>query len=194
MMKGSVLQMRRLARRIGPLCLGLLVLAGVIAGCEYGQDSFTQDKCPEATDSTSWSQVLSLINQARGQAHNCGGQFYPVAPAVTWNDLLTEAAHRHSSDMATRDFFDHPGSDGTNVADRVTATGYKWGLVAENLLVGTDDPMVVIQEWVDSPGHCKNLMNAEFTEIGLSAVQGNYGGRQTSYWTLVLAKPNCVSQ
>ncbi len=130
-------------------------------------------------------RLLQLVNAARAQGHDCGseGLFEPAAP-LTWNDLLAAAAQRHSNDMAQRDFFSHTGSDGTDVADRVTASGYDWWTVGENIAGGYDRVEAVNAAWLASPGHCASIMNPNFEEFG-SAIAENPDSDYRIYWTQV---------
>jgi hypothetical protein len=68
------------------------------------------------------SALLSGVNAARARGQDCGSEgSFPATTPVTWDNLLAQAAQRHSDDMATNNFFSHTGSDGTNVAARATA-------------------------------------------------------------------------
>jgi uncharacterized protein YkwD len=111
--------------------------------------------------------------------------FAPVDPLV-WNTLTEQAAQRHSDDMANNDFFSHTGSDGTTVGDRLTATGYVWRTVGENIAAGFFSAESVVQGWLDSDGHCANIMNANFREMAIAKTERS-GTQFTVYWTQVLA-------
>ncbi|TWO65028.1 CAP domain-containing protein [Caenimonas sedimenti] len=131
--------------------------------------------------------ILQQVNAVRARGSNCGGQVYGAARAVAWNDQLVSAASGHSRDMADRNYFDHRSLSGTEPAHRVDAVGYKWRGVAENIAAGQFDAHSVMRGWLNSPGHCSNIMDPKFTEIGVAcaARAGTvYGG----YWTMVLAR------
>ncbi len=89
--------------------------------------------------------------------------------------------------MARHDCFSHSGRDGSRVSDRVTAQGYAWEAVGENIGGGDTSADAVITGWLASPGHCRNIMSPAFAEVALACVQrpGTQWGR---YWTLVLAR------
>jgi uncharacterized protein YkwD len=132
-------------------------------------------------------QLLDLVNNARAQGQDCGIMgVFPPAAAVVWNTQAEQAAQRHSDDMANNDFFDHTGSDGTTVGDRLTATGYQWQTVGENIAAGFFSAEAVVQAWIDSDGHCANLMNANFRDMGIAKTERS-GTGFTVYWTQVLA-------
>ncbi|MFN0217253.1 MAG: CAP domain-containing protein [Hyphomicrobium sp.] len=101
---------------------------------------------------------------------------------------LTEAAKAHSRDLAKWDRISHYGSDGSNPWDRVKRTGYKARLAAENVGTGQIDFNEVMRGWKDSPGHNKNLLMADATNMGVALVQ-DPKTEFKSFWTLVLGSP-----
>jgi uncharacterized protein YkwD len=134
-------------------------------------------------------QVLNAVNAARAQPRKCGAQDFGPAPPLTWNDNLALAAQTHSNDMATLRYFSHQGKDGRAVADRASHAGYRWRLVGENIAVGQDSTDEVVAGWLNSPGHCVNIMNPNFTQMGSAfAISGNPASGRV-YWTQVLATP-----
>ena len=137
----------------------------------------------------SGQQVLAAVNIARARARRCGAQPYDAAAPLTWNDLLAQAALAHSSDMAAQRYFNHQGKDGRAVSDRTNQTGYRWRMVGENIAAGQDSAEEVVAGWLDSPGHCGNIMNPKFTQMGSAfAISGNPASGRV-YWTQVLATP-----
>ena len=165
--------------------LALLFIAVMFTACDSVTAVEMDDKDDnEVVLNATEQQMLSLINGARSIARSCGTTQHPAAPPVTWNPLLTEAATAHSQDMVANDFFSHTGSDSSSVGDRVTVTGYFWKTVGENLYAGLNDAERAVQAWIDSPGHCRNLMDPDFEEVGMDVVVGintTYG----AYWTQV---------
>ena len=136
------------------------------------------------------ASVLARINQVRASGANCGaeGMFGAAAP-VTWNDKLTVAAEGHSQDMAAKNYFSHTSADGRTLADRVDATGYAWSGLGENIAAGYPGVNAVMDGWIASPGHCANLMNTGFAEVGVVCVPGTAGDTYSTYWTMDLGKP-----
>lgn len=104
------------------------------------------------------------------------------------NAELTEAAKGHSRDLSKWDRISHYGSDGSNPWDRVKRTGYKARLAAENVGTGQVDFQEVMRGWKASPGHNKNLLLPDASEMGLALVQ-DPKTEFKSFWTLVLAAP-----
>jgi uncharacterized protein YkwD len=99
----------------------------------------------------------------------------PPVATVTWNDNLAKAAYSHSSDMSSKKYFDHTSPTGSTAGTRITAAGYPWKTYGENIAMGYADEQAVMNGWLSSEGHCLNIMNAAFKEMG--------AGREGNYWT-----------
>jgi uncharacterized protein YkwD len=127
-------------------------------------------------------EVLDLVNQARAQGGNCGsqGNFPPSGP-LTWHPALTCAARVHSKDMNDNNYFDHTNLQGNGPGWRLGQAGYNGGGWGENIAAGYGDPVSVVQGWLDSDGHCANMLNPGFSLIGIGYVFGN--GEWGHYWT-----------
>ena len=135
------------------------------------------------------ASALAVINQRRAAGATCGsrGSFASAAP-LRWNPLLAQASAAHSTDMAAMDYFSHTSLDGRSMSDRVNATGYAWASLGENIAAGYPDIDSVIDGWMRSDGHCANLMNPGFDELGLACAPGAAGSRFPQYWTQNLAR------
>ncbi|QOY95125.1 CAP domain-containing protein [Massilia sp. UMI-21] len=133
--------------------------------------------------------VLAGVNAARASARNCGSQQFAAAPPLSWNPQLGEAALAHSRDMAARRYFSHRARDGSQPADRATRAGYAWQRVGENIAFGQSTPDEAVAGWLDSPGHCANIMHPGFTEMG--AAYGVAAEKRSGivYWTQVFGRP-----
>lgn len=127
--------------------------------------------------------VLVLVNQHRAAGANCGsaGSFAATTP-LTMNPNLRCAARAHSTDMNVRDFFSHTNPDGQGPGWRITQSGYSFSWWGENIAWGYPTPESVVLGWMNSPGHCANIMNSNFTEIGVGYYQDNY-------WTQAFGRP-----
>jgi uncharacterized protein YkwD len=124
-------------------------------------------------------QVFDLVNQERASA-GC--------PAVTIDTSLMMTSSNHSEDMATNNFFDHTGSDGSSVAQRATAAGYAWSRVGENIAAGHSSPSEVMDGWMNSPGHRANILNCEYRNVGIGYVYKS-GSTYGHYWTQDFGAP-----
>lgn len=144
--------------------------------------------CQQTTSTPQFRrEFLEDINNMRQKGCNCGGTYTPPAQPLTWNDQLEIAAIGHARDMANKNYFSHTSKNGRNMQDRIilngyTYKGYKSFSVGENIAQGQESIAEVMKGWFKSEGHCKNLMNPGFKEIG-AAVYNNYwvqdfGGRE----------------
>jgi uncharacterized protein YkwD len=135
-----------------------------------------------------WKQleadILAQVNQVRAQGANCGaqGNFGPAGP-LTMDPALRCAARMHSKDMNDRDFFDHTNPDGEPPWDRMGKAGYgNYSNAGENIAGGSPDAAGTMDQWMNSDGHCANIMNPDFEHIGV----GYYPGGQWGHlWTQV---------
>lgn len=145
-----------------------------------------------APDLGDWQQVgrdiLQRVNQVRAKPRTCGGKRFEPAPALSWNARLGDTALAHSRDMAKRDYFSHQAPDGSDVSDRASRAGYGWQRIGENIAAGQGSAEQVMAGWLASPGHCSNIMNPDFTQMG-AAYATNQDSTAMSYWTQVFGTP-----
>ena len=133
--------------------------------------------------------ILDGVNAARAQARSCGDQQFASAPPLRWNPALGAAALAHSHDMAAQGYFNHVARDGSVVGIRAQRAGYAWLRIGENIASGQDSPQEAVAGWLTSPGHCANIMNPGFTEMGAAYGLANGRHRSIPYWTQVFGKP-----
>jgi uncharacterized protein YkwD len=134
------------------------------------------------------ARVLELVNAARAEERKCGHQSFAPAPALTPSAVLAAAAAAHAHDMAEHAELTHTGSDGSKPADRITRAGYEWRASGENVAAGQRDADAVVAVWLESPGHCANIMEPNFTEVGVAFVQVP-GANPNIYWAQSFATP-----
>jgi uncharacterized protein YkwD len=118
----------------------------------------TTTSAPSGGSGTAEAQVLKLTNDERAKA-GCG--------ALKTNTALTKAAEAHAADMVDQHYFAHDSLDGRSPFDRMKAAGYRGGAMAENIAVGYQDPAAVVEGWMNSAGHRKNILNCTYTVIGI---------------------------
>ncbi len=138
--------------------------------------------------SLSATRVLQLVNQVRASGTRCGDKFYGSAPPIQLSATLEGVASEHAVDMAQQDYFEHVDLQGHTPADRVRATGYRERLVGENIAYGPTSADEVVQGWLGSTGHCENIMDPRFVEMGLAKAPGG-GSRRGRFWDQVLTQP-----
>ena len=134
-------------------------------------------------------RVLELVNQARATPRSCGGHAFGAARPLRWNGALAEASRLHSEDMAHHNYFSHSGRDGSDPAQRVVRAGYQYRATGENIAAGPQmTPENAVAGWIKSPGHCANLMNPAFSEMG-AAFAVDARSEMGVYWTQAFGAP-----
>jgi uncharacterized protein YkwD len=143
---------------------------------------------PLPTQAAAVRAILEATNRARASARQCGDQYFPAAPPLAPNAALNAAALAHSSEMAALRYFSHQGKDGSQVAERASRAGYAWRHIGENIASGMRTPEEAVAGWVASPGHCTNLMNGDFTDIGSGFAQSRDPHTGIVFWTQVFGR------
>jgi uncharacterized protein YkwD len=134
------------------------------------------------------TRALQLVNEVRARGTHCGERSFGPAPPVTLSGTLAGVALGHASDMAAHNYFEHEDLAGHSPADRVRAVGYREKLVGENIAYGPKSAEEVVQGWLDSTGHCENIMDPRFAEMGIAFAAG-HSAKRGLYWVQLLAAP-----
>lgn len=165
------------------LALGLGRAAPVVGADTLAGNSVYLPVMMKDSPPSTATQVVILTNQERA---NVG------CPALTLNSKLTTAAQNHTADMALNDFFSHTSPGGATLASRLSAVGYAYWSAAENIAAGYGTPASVVAGWMNSSGHRANMLNCNFTEIGVGYYYLASDGGSVNYhhyWTQDFGKP-----
>lgn len=129
-------------------------------------------------------ELFSAVNATRSTPQRCGVRWKPAVPPVRYNAELGQAAAAHADDMAARDYFSHMTPEGRDFVSRIRRAGYTGQPGGENLAMGFSDAAAVVAGWLASPGHCENLMEPAWTEMGLGYAQTQRPGYTSlfTYW------------
>ena len=122
--------------------------------------------------------VLELVNAERSRRG--------LQPMVL-EDRLTDAADRHTRDQAAVGDIYHFSPNGTGPGERIAATGYPFSSWGENVAAGYRTPEAVMAGWMNSPGHCRNILNPGYTELGVGYLETTTSYR--FWWTQKFARP-----
>lgn len=115
-------------------------------------------------------QVVDLTNAERAKAG--------LKPLEIYTPLMN-VAEAKSADMAKNNYFSHTSPTYGSPFDQMKAAGISYRAAGENIAQGQKTPQEVVQAWMDSPGHRQNIMNANYTHIGVGFVEdGNYWTQQ----------------
>ncbi|MEW9111171.1 MAG: CAP domain-containing protein [Cytobacillus gottheilii] len=111
-------------------------------------------------------QVLDLTNAERAK--------YGV-PALKLDTELSKVAREKSNDMKAKGYFDHNSPTYGSPFDMMKQFGISYKTAGENIAMGQRSPQEVVTAWMNSEGHRKNILNANFTHLGVGHVaDGNY--------------------
>lgn len=127
-------------------------------------------------------KVLEETNRIRAAGANCGGDDFPAAGPLLPENHLMISARSHSGDMARRDFFAHETPEGVRPVDRARSAGFPNDQVGENIAAGRSTAQGTVIQWLHSPGHCRNMMNADYTHLGVGHAYSPTSSTK-HYWT-----------
>jgi len=135
--------------------------------------------CSQAADGDEWrAEVLRLVNVERERVG--------LSP-VTHNQTLEDQATQYACEMIYYDFFAHENPvTGTSLDDRAAEFGYDYLMIGENLAAGQSSPAQVMADWMASEGHRANILQGQFTELGVGV---RTGGEFQTYWVQEFGRP-----
>lgn len=135
--------------------------------------------CQIALNAETWrAEILLLVNQERTR-RGLG--------RVVRNAALEAQATQYACEMIHYGFFDHVNPvTGTTLSDRASDFGFDFLVIGENLAAGQRSPSNAMSDWMGSPGHAANILNPEFTEVGIGV---RLGGEFGVYWVQEFGRP-----
>ena len=144
--------------------LGVLAAAILALGASGAQASGMHIPCAHANttilhadQSQLQRAVVCLINRQRADHH---------LPVLTASRKLDRSAQRWTDAMVSDEQFSH----GTAFSDRISAVGFDWSDAGENIATGYTTPESVVKAWMASPGHCANILDPLYREVGTGVV------------------------
>jgi uncharacterized protein YkwD len=154
--------------------LGMLATFGLLSSCvPISEDDPDPNvgaiSCDQAATEAEKLEcrVAELVNAERQRGAVCDGTSMPPAAALTMHSALRQSARGHAEDMAAQGYFSHESLDGRTPYDRMEAAGYTFSAAAENIAAGSPTPEDVMQQWMASGGHCRNIMSGSYLHIGV---------------------------
>jgi uncharacterized protein YkwD len=166
----------------------LLRSLAVIAAVALAPAAFAKDAVVgRESDAKVRARVVDLVNAARSSSRKCGRERFAPVPPLNVSRKLTDAAEDHAHDMLKKQYFEHRGADGSQPKDRVLRAGYEPRLSGENIALGPESAEEVVAGWLKSPGHCANIMEPRFQDIGVGLASGKKRGQ--IYWVQTFGNP-----
>ncbi|ETK96710.1 hypothetical protein L915_00628 [Phytophthora nicotianae] len=123
------------------------------------------------------ASMLERVNQERATKN---------LPPLRMHSKLQAAAQRQADDMAANNFMGHTGSDGSKMTQRAADAGFSGGAVAENVAAGQKDVNAVVESWMKSPGHRRNILG-NYTVFG-AAYAFNRSSRYKHSWSQMFGR------
>lgn len=154
--------------KYGALTVVLLLLVGLVLTAVVVRQKAPLQSSTDFIEEDMAQNMLDAVNQERRKRGR---------NALCYNSKLNNAALLHSQDQASMSHMTHTGSDGSDAGQRVTRAGYVWNAYAENVARGQTSVSAVMNTWMNSFGHRKNILDRDFTHFGY--------GVQNHYWTQV---------
>jgi uncharacterized protein YkwD len=162
-------QRRRLALAAAALAvvaISLFVSATAAAAAPTARHHRASGSCAGAstavaasTTQASRATVVCLINRQRTSRG---------LPALSANSSLDRSAQAWTNEMVSHHEFTH----GANFAERISTAGFRWSQAGENIASGFPTPASVVAGWMGSTGHCENILNPTFREVGTGVSRG----------------------
>lgn len=129
---------------------------------------------PQEDNASFTAQVAALVNEERAKAG--------LSP-LTVDSKVAAAALTRSREIETS--FSHTRPDGSSFSTALTQSGVSFQSAGENIAYGQRTPQEVMKGWMNSPGHRANILNKDFTTIGVGYYQNSAG---TGYWTQLFTR------
>lgn len=163
---------RRLIAVVTLVCLSLALMASGAAAakgrpCRYGNTPISKARRAQMQRA-----VVCLINMQR-RAHGL--------PGLRASSELNRSAQGWTNNMVSHRDFSH----GTDFSVRISAVGFNWSNIGENIATGYRTPNRVVAAWMASPDHCRNILTPTFREVGTGVSPRPIAGSSTiaGTWT-----------
>lgn len=126
------------------------------------------------------NELIDLTNQQRAK-EGLG--------KLTENEKLDEAAKLKAQNMFVEDYWAHISPTGISPWHWFDESGYQYYMAGENLARDFNTSAGVVSAWMDSTSHKENLLNSQFTEIGMAVVNGRLKGEDTTLVVQLFGRP-----
>lgn len=159
--------------------ISIALIALAIFGLAFSSKTFLT-RHPDLLSAVITSVLVDLTNTNRLSQN--------ISPLI-FNDTLAYSAQLKANDMSEKSYFAHTSPEGKSPWYWFTQGGYKFIYAGENLAVNFIDSDDVVTAWMNSAGHRANILNGNFTEIGIAIAPGTYNGRESIYVVQLFGKP-----
>lgn len=137
----------------------------------------TPSQSTGASTSSEAEAVLNLVNQERSKQG--------LNP-LTLSNKLTSIANTKAQDMADKNYFSHTSPTYGSPFDMLHEFGVSYTSAGENIAAGQKTPEQVMNDWMNSSGHRANILNKDYTQLGVGYVKGGSYGTE---WVQLFIRP-----
>jgi uncharacterized protein YkwD len=146
--------------------------SGKVVGIRIIHKSISPNPYNDILITNTEQQVLDLTNSVRVRNG---------ISALEWSEKAQSSSRKHSEEMANNNYFSHTDLNGKSSADRMDVEGITWSYCGENIAAGYDDAVEVTFGWFQSSGHRKNMLNDNFTHLGVGVAFNKDSAYRTYY-------------
>ncbi|MEK7510958.1 MAG: CAP domain-containing protein [Patescibacteria group bacterium] len=168
--------MKRIFSVAGVIGVTIIAVAALALTALYSRTYLTSGDLAAVVSAT----LVDLTNEDREDEE---------LSTLTINPLLVAAAQAKADDMAAKGYFAHTSPEGVAPWHWFQQAGYGFSYAGENLAVDFRDSEDVAQAWMESPTHRANILNGNFTEIGIATAVGEYRGREATFVVQMFGTP-----
>ncbi len=154
------------------LFIGLLSLTSVVKNYALDKSNLLSEVYPAI--------VASLTNQDR-EGYQLG--------TLKYNMMLEAAARKKAQDMIAKSYFAHTSPEGKKPWDWIKEAGYNYEYAGENLAINFSDSIDVHKAWMNSPGHRANILNKNYTEVGIATTKTFVNGKESILVVQMFGQP-----
>ena len=155
------------------------ILQKINNGVSGGSFDFTNNSNYDETDLDMDEAVYSEYITKAVEFTNIERVKYNLPP-LKLSAALCKSAQEHADDMYNNNYFSHTSQDGRTMSDRIEKYCSSYMYKGENIAMGYGSPEAVVEGWMNSDGHKANILNTNYTEIGIGYNNGywvqNFGG------------------
>ena len=160
------------------------LLALVCTAAPLAQADSVLEPCVEAAALKAAVERLNALRHAGASCPSVAGE----PRLLAWEARLATSAYEQAADLAERDLLSHVDARQRSLGTRLRSAGYASASAGENLAAGQTDIDATLEAWLASPMHCANLMQPDFSDVGLACVQRR-GSRYERFWVAHLGAP-----
>ena len=128
----------------------------------------TTETTTSTVDNSVASKLLNLVNKARNENG---------LSSLTLNSSLSNVAQKKAEDMKNNNYFSHTSPTYGSPFDMIKSFGINYKTAGENIAKGQKTAEEVFNAWMNSSGHRANILNKNFTQMGIGYTSGN------TYWS-----------